>query len=122
MDLGIAGKTAIVVGGAGSLGLAVSNRLAAEGANLLLFQRTQATLEAAAARLASAGFEVVGHREVAEGAAALGHVRDAAPCDLVRPSADELASVEADGSPRGDRAADRPDATHQPPAHAAAGG
>jgi 3-oxoacyl-[acyl-carrier protein] reductase len=51
MDLGIAGKTAIVVGGAGSLGLAVSNRLAAEGVNLILFQRTQATLDAAATQL-----------------------------------------------------------------------
>jgi len=52
MDLGIAGKTAIVVGGAaGNLGRAVSDRLAAEGVNLVLFQRTQAALDKAAVEL-----------------------------------------------------------------------
>jgi len=54
MDLGITGKIAIVVGGAGNLGRAVSDRLAGEGVNLILFQRTQATLDAAAAEIRAA--------------------------------------------------------------------
>ncbi len=39
MDLGIAGKRAIVIGGSQGLGYAVSERLAQEGADLLLFAR-----------------------------------------------------------------------------------
>lgn len=59
MDLGIAGKTAIIIGGAANLGRAVSDRLAAEGANLILFSRTQRTLDAAAAEIrALHGIEV----------------------------------------------------------------
>jgi len=39
MDLGLAGKRAIVIGGSTGLGYAVCERLAAEGANLLVFAR-----------------------------------------------------------------------------------
>jgi len=39
MDLGISGKRALVVGGSQGLGLAVCERLAAEGVNLLVFAR-----------------------------------------------------------------------------------
>ena len=39
MDLGIAGKRAVVVGGSSGLGLAISQRLAQEGVNLLIFAR-----------------------------------------------------------------------------------
>lgn len=59
MDLGIAGKTAIVVGGAANLGRAIADRLAAEGANLILFSRTQTTLDLSAAQIREAyGVEV----------------------------------------------------------------
>ena len=39
MDLGIKGKRALVIGGSQALGLSVSERLAAEGVNLLVFAR-----------------------------------------------------------------------------------
>ena len=39
MDLGIAGKRAVVIGGSGGLGFSVSQRLAQEGADLLIFAR-----------------------------------------------------------------------------------
>ncbi|HSV79534.1 MAG TPA: SDR family oxidoreductase [Ramlibacter sp.] len=39
MDLGIAGKRALVIGGSQGLGLAVCERLAAEGVDLLIFAR-----------------------------------------------------------------------------------
>ena len=44
MDLGIAGKRALVVGGSQGLGLAVCERLAAEGVNLLVFARDRERL------------------------------------------------------------------------------
>jgi len=45
MDLGIAGKRAVVIGGSQGLGLAVCERLAAEGVNLLIFARDPQRLE-----------------------------------------------------------------------------
>jgi 3-oxoacyl-[acyl-carrier protein] reductase len=48
MDLGIAGKRALVIGGSQGLGLAVCERLAQEGVNLLLFARDAARLGTAA--------------------------------------------------------------------------
>ena len=45
MDLGIAGKRALVIGGSSGLGLAVSERLAAEGVGLLLFARDRQRLD-----------------------------------------------------------------------------
>jgi 3-oxoacyl-[acyl-carrier protein] reductase len=44
MDLGIAGKHALVIGGSQGLGWAVAERLAAEGVNLLLFARDRSRL------------------------------------------------------------------------------
>jgi len=44
MDLGIAGKRALVIGGSQALGLAVCERLAAEGVNLLIFARDRERL------------------------------------------------------------------------------
>jgi 3-oxoacyl-[acyl-carrier protein] reductase len=51
MDLGIAGKRAVVIGGSQGLGLAVCERLAAEGADLLLFARNHDRLAAAQQQL-----------------------------------------------------------------------
>jgi 3-oxoacyl-[acyl-carrier protein] reductase len=45
MDLGISGKRAVVIGGSNGLGLAVSQRLAQEGVNLLIFARNSERLE-----------------------------------------------------------------------------
>jgi 3-oxoacyl-[acyl-carrier protein] reductase len=54
MDLGLAGRRAVVIGGSAGLGYAVSAALAAEGADILIFARNEDRLAAAAARLAAA--------------------------------------------------------------------
>jgi 3-oxoacyl-[acyl-carrier protein] reductase len=54
MDLGLAGKVAIVTGGSKGLGLAAAHALAAEGARVAICGRTPATLEQAAAALRAA--------------------------------------------------------------------
>lgn len=51
MDLGISGKTALIMGGSQGLGLAIAERLAVEGANLILVSRRQDALDEVAARL-----------------------------------------------------------------------
>ena len=51
MDLGLSGKTAIVTGGSRGLGLAAAQALIAEGANVLVCARTEATLKNAVASL-----------------------------------------------------------------------
>jgi 3-oxoacyl-[acyl-carrier protein] reductase len=54
MDLGIAGKRAIVIGGSQGLGYAVCEALAAEGCNLLIFARNKERLAESQATLAAA--------------------------------------------------------------------
>ena len=54
MDLGIAGKRALVIGGSSGLGLAVCEKLAAEGVNLLVFARDQERLDQTGDKLQSA--------------------------------------------------------------------
>jgi 3-oxoacyl-[acyl-carrier protein] reductase len=59
MDLGISGKRALVIGGSLGLGLAVCERLAAEGVNLLVFARDPERLGACGRQLRdSHGVEV----------------------------------------------------------------
>ncbi|MCC6195141.1 MAG: SDR family oxidoreductase [Burkholderiales bacterium] len=54
MDLGIAGRVAIVSGASGGLGRAVALRLAGEGCRVVLCARTRARLDAVAAELREA--------------------------------------------------------------------
>lgn len=58
MDLGIAGKRAVVIGGSMGLGLAVCERLAAEGVNLVVFARDAERLAQAQAALQGRGVQV----------------------------------------------------------------
>ena len=51
MDLGIKGKTALIMGGSQGLGLAIAERLAAEGANLVLSSRRPEVLQEIAAKI-----------------------------------------------------------------------
>ena len=51
MDLGLSGRTAVVCGGSAGIGLGIAEALAAEGANLVLFARSQDVLEREAERL-----------------------------------------------------------------------
>jgi 3-oxoacyl-[acyl-carrier protein] reductase len=51
MDLGLSGRTAIVCGASAGMGLAISESLAAEGANVAMFARRRELLEREAERL-----------------------------------------------------------------------
>ena len=53
MDLELKGKVAIVGGGSMGIGYGIANRLASEGANLVIFARRIPKLEAAAAELSA---------------------------------------------------------------------
>ncbi len=59
MDLGIAGRVALVTGGDSGIGLATAQQLVAEGARVLLTDRSDVALVAAAERI-GAGPDVVG--------------------------------------------------------------
>jgi NAD(P)-dependent dehydrogenase (short-subunit alcohol dehydrogenase family) len=87
MDLGVRGRSYIIVGGSRGMGLEAARVLAAEGASLSLIGRTRETLEAAAGELAAAGAPVA-----------------AFPADATR--ADEIdaaiaAAIARFGAPRG---------------------
>src|SRR4029079_1148136 len=51
MDLGLAGRTAIVCGASSGMGLAIAEALASEGANVAMFARRRDLLEREAERL-----------------------------------------------------------------------
>src|SRR5919204_1716935 len=51
MDLGLEGRTAIVCGASSGMGLAIAERLVAEGANVAMFGRRRDLLEREAERL-----------------------------------------------------------------------
>ena len=54
MDLGLAGKHALVTGSTAGIGYAIARGLAAEGASVVMSGRTQATVDAAVKRLKEA--------------------------------------------------------------------
>jgi 3-oxoacyl-[acyl-carrier protein] reductase len=58
MDLGLNGRSALVLGASGGLGLASAESLAEEGANVVIFARNAEKLEAQAARIG--GLAIVG--------------------------------------------------------------
>ena len=57
MELGLKGKTALVLGGGGGLGKGIALSLAREGARVAIAGRTQATLEATVKEIEAAGSE-----------------------------------------------------------------
>jgi NAD(P)-dependent dehydrogenase (short-subunit alcohol dehydrogenase family) len=60
VDLGIAGRVAIVTGGSQGIGLATAELLGREGASVLLAARTSETLQAAVAALSASGVDADG--------------------------------------------------------------
>src|SRR5258706_3004142 len=75
MDLQLNGKTALVTGSRGGIGLAIARKLAVEGAKVTIAGRTQAKLDEAAANIRAAGgshvSSVLADAATAEGAATL---------------------------------------------------
>jgi NAD(P)-dependent dehydrogenase (short-subunit alcohol dehydrogenase family) len=73
MDLKFAGKTAIVTGSTAGIGLAIAERLAAEGVEVTITGRSQSKLDAAAAQIAKVGKvnPILADPATAEGAEAL---------------------------------------------------
>jgi len=60
MDLGLNGRTAIVLGASQGMGLAIAEALVAEGANVALFARRAEVVEREAVRLGTQSFGVAG--------------------------------------------------------------
>lgn len=60
MDLGIKGKYALVTGGTHGIGLAVAERLAAEGANIAVLSRTEERIAQAVSRIRQQGVRALG--------------------------------------------------------------
>jgi NAD(P)-dependent dehydrogenase (short-subunit alcohol dehydrogenase family) len=73
MDLQLKGKTALVTGSTAGIGLAIAERLAAEGVETIITGRSQDKLDAAAARVAGFGTvrAILADPATAEGAATL---------------------------------------------------
>jgi NAD(P)-dependent dehydrogenase (short-subunit alcohol dehydrogenase family) len=73
MDLKLAGKTALVTGSTAGIGLAIAERLAAEGVEVAITGRSQAKLDAAAEQVGKAGKvrPILADPATAEGAATL---------------------------------------------------
>ena len=61
MNLGLAGRTALVTGGSKGIGLACARLLAQEGARVAIVSRTREHLDEAAQSLAADGLRVVGY-------------------------------------------------------------
>lgn len=78
MDLGISGRTALVLGASGGLGSAIAERLAREGVNVAAAGRSADALAATAARVAAAGVK------------ALPVVWDLADLERIEPTAAEV--------------------------------
>ena len=55
MDLGLAGKHALVTGSTAGIGYAIAKGLAAEGASVIVTGRTKATVDAAVTRIRQDG-------------------------------------------------------------------
>ena len=96
MDLGIAGRTALVFGGSKGMGRACAHRLAEAGARVTVAARTRATLEQTAADL-SAQCGAAVNFVVADITSAAG--RDAALAACPKP---DILVNNADGEPPGD--------------------
>ena len=60
MDLGLAGKNAVITGSTRGIGRAIANLLADEGTNLAICSRNQEEVDSAVAELSAKGVKVTG--------------------------------------------------------------
>ena len=74
----LAGRTAVVTGGASGIGFAVADRLGREGANLVIADIEEEALEKATEALANAGYPVEAVRTDVADRAQIGALADAA--------------------------------------------
>ena len=82
MDLGLLGKSAVVVGGSRGIGKAIAARLAGEGAKIAICARSEAGLRATEAELSRTGVQVFARPCDAGHAKALDDFLDAAKTAL----------------------------------------
>ena len=79
MDLGLAGKNAVITGSTRGIGRAIANLLADEGANLAICSRNQEEVDSAVAELSAKGVKVTGAAvDIADKAAYQGWITSAA--------------------------------------------
>lgn len=88
MDLGLAGKVAVVTGGASNIGRAISMEFATEGAHVAILDRDAAQLDKTVAEIKSAGGRAQG--------SAMGFVLDVTDVEETKAT---IAKVEADLGP-----------------------
>ena len=60
MDLGLAGKIALIMGGSRGIGRAIANELAAEGCAVAIVARTRPAVDEAGASIRAAGGNAIG--------------------------------------------------------------
>lgn len=106
MDLGIAGKTALVTGGSKGIGFAVASGLAAEGARVCVSARGEADLQRAVERIRLAGGEAFG---IAADVSNAGEVETLLTRAKQRLGTPDILVVNAGGPPAG-KAETTPDA------------
>ncbi len=91
MDLGLAGRTALITGGSKGIGLACARRFAAEGCNVVLAARNPEPLAAAKAALAPLGVAVTTHAvDLRDGAALAKLAAECAHVDILVNNAGDI--------------------------------
>ena len=86
MDLGLAGKKALITGATRGIGRAIANLLAAEGVDLAICSRNQAEVDSAVSELSASGVKVTG--------AAIDVADKAAYQEWIASAADELGGLD----------------------------